>query len=110
MLWRTLGQSMIETALETSSDRVRIVPQSNARKRTFTVVGTVDSKTRITAELGGGFTADPPKWIADIDVPASVGTAVGVTRTIGLSGHGDDEGEGENEEIEGKCVETFKDL
>ncbi|KAL4573374.1 hypothetical protein LXL04_020177 [Taraxacum kok-saghyz] len=38
----------------------------------FTVVRTVDSKTTITAELGGGFTADPPKRVADVDVPASM--------------------------------------
>ncbi|KAL4573388.1 hypothetical protein LXL04_020191 [Taraxacum kok-saghyz] len=52
-------------------DQVRIVPQSYTWKRRFTVVGTVDSKTRITAEMGGCFTADPPKRVADVDVPAS---------------------------------------
>lgn len=54
-------------------DIVRIVFQfNNWNIPLITVAGAIDSKTRVTAELGGGFTADPPKRVADIDVPAVV--------------------------------------
>lgn len=61
-------------------DIVRFVFQiNNWNIPSITVAGAIDSKTRVTAELGGGFTADPPKRVADVDVPAAVCRAVGVT-------------------------------
>ncbi|KAI3680409.1 hypothetical protein L2E82_50396 [Cichorium intybus] len=90
-------------------DVIRIASQISNRSILFTVLGAVDSKAFITAVQGRGFTVNPPKRVADVDVCTVVCKAAGVICIIIFGGHGDEEEEGEEEEgeREGKRVEKI---